>query len=325
MIDEKILKILRSHRENFISANELSQRISLSPASVVKHIHQLREHGYAIQTGPQGAYRLTALPDKLLAEELSWKLDTKIIGRRILAYDTVDSTNTVAFALAEQGLSEGTAVFAEAQTKGRGRLGRSWSSPKWQGIYLSLILRPKIVPEKTALVTLLAAVSCAEAIRKVCGLAALIKWPNDILVNNKKVCGILTEMNVQNHKVKFIILGIGINVNTPISKLPRGAGSLREESPTPTAKAQFSRLELARELLYQLDREYFYFGHKGRAKIITRWRNLSALSGKRVKVFSAQGVIEGQAQDIDEQGALIVRLDNGFKQHLVSGDVVEVR
>ncbi len=258
---------------------------------------------------------------ELTSDELSHNLDTKIVGRKILSFALVDSTNTAAFSLAEKGAAEGTAIFSEEQKQGKGRLGRNWSSPRHTGIYLSLILRPQIPPDKAALITLLAAVSCAEAIRKVTGLRTQIKWPNDILVNSKKVCGILTEMQLEGDKVKFIVLGIGINVNSQISKLPDGAGSLRQEA----KKTQVSRLELARELLRQLDQAYLYFKHKGSSKIITQWKNLSALSGKRVKVFLSQETVEGQAQDIDQQGALIVRLDNGFKEHIVAGDVVRVR
>lgn len=322
-MDEKVLRILRTYTDRFISVDELRRRTSLSKATVARYIHKLREEGYDIQTQPHWGYKLVALPDKLLAQELSWRLNTKVVGQRILSYDTVDSTNTVAFSLAKNGAGEGTAVFAEAQRRGRGRLGRKWISPKSKGIYLSLILRPEIRPEQAPLITLLAAVSCAETIRNICGLVAEIRWPNDILVGHKKVCGILTEMQVESDIVKFIILGIGINVSTQVSKLPLGASSLGEEAVE--GERRFSRMELARELLCQLDREYHYFKHKGSTKLIAQWKNLSAFSGKRVKVFFTHKAIEGQAQDIDEQGALIVRLDNGFKQHVLAGDLVKIR
>jgi BirA family biotin operon repressor/biotin-[acetyl-CoA-carboxylase] ligase len=322
-MDEQILAILRTRKNGFISAEEISEKTDLSKTTVGRHIHKLRQEGYDIQAQPHGGYRLVAVPDRLSAQELSWQLHTKLLAKKILAYDVVDSTNTIAFSLAENGSSEQTAVFAEGQRKGKGRLGRAWVSPKSEGIYCSLILRPKVSPEKAAMITLMAAVSCAEVIRKVTALKALIRWPNDILVNNKKVCGILTEMQARGNAVQFIILGIGINVNTSLSKLPRGSSSLREESPG--GRIHFSRLELARELLRQLDREYDYFKHKGSSHIITRWSNLSALSGKRVKIYLAHKVIEGQAQDIDEQGALIVRLDSGFKQHVTAADAVKVR
>lgn len=267
----------------------------------------------------------TDIPDEFSAEEILRRIETKIIGRKVLTYNIVNSTNTVAFSLAQGSEPEGTAVFAEAQTAGRGRLGRVWVSPKSTAIYLSLVLRPKMLAEEAALITLLAAVSCAETIRAVCGLKALIRWPNDILVNNKKVCGILTEIEVKDNKLEFVILGIGINVSMPIKKLPAGASSLDHEVQSAGAETQFSRIEIARELLRQLDKAYLSFQEQGSSLVITQWRNLSAFSGKRVKVFLANKVIEGQAQDIDEQGALIVRLDNGFKEHLVAGDVVKVR
>jgi len=320
-MDEKILKILRSHRDAFISGRQLSRNLSVSLATVARGVHKLQEEGYDISAQPHWGYKLVALPDKLLAQEITWQLKTEVVGKKILSYNIVDSTNTIAFSLAEEGMPEGTVVFAEGQRKGKGRLGRNWVSPKSGGIYLSLILRPKISLQKAALLTLVAAVGCAEAIRKVCGLPAQIRWPNDILLNNKKVCGILTEMDTQNNRLKFIILGIGINVNIPVSKLPSGAGSLREEA----LKTKFSRLELARQLLRQLDQDYLCFRQKGGKRVITQWKNLSALSGKRVKVFFADKAIEGLTQDIDQQGALIVRLDNGFKQHVVAGDVVKIR
>lgn len=320
-MDEQILKILRTHKDEFISGQHLSRKLGLSSSTIAKHIHQLQAQGYDIQAQPHWGYRLVAVPDRLIAQEILWRLNCNIIGNKILSYDTCDSTNSVAFSLAEQGIPEGTCVFAEEQKKGKGRLGRSWLSPKSKGICLSVVLRPPINTDRASLLTLLAAVSCVKAIRNFCGLAAQIRWPNDILVGGKKVCGILTEMHTELEKVKFVILGIGINVNTAKEKLPPDASSLAEEA----KKVHFSRIELAQQLLYQLDQEYRHWQEKGTKRLIIQWRNFSFLSGKRVKVFLAQRTIEGEAQDIDEHGALIVRLDNGFKQHIVAGDIVKIR
>jgi len=258
--------------------------------------------------------------DSLTADVLLKHLGTKVIGREVYSYNVVDSTNSIASSLAEDNLTEGAAVFAEGQKKGRGRLRRSWCSPKSKGIYVSFILRPKVTLNKASFITLLAAVAASEAIREISGLRALIRWPNDILVNNKKVCGILTESQIKNKLIKYIILGIGINVNSKVSQLPVGATSLKNE-----AKRSFSRIELAQRLMRHLDREYHYFKQKGTSKIITQWKNLSALCGKRVRVKLAHKTIEGIAQGIDVKGALIVRLDNGFKHHLLAGDVVRLR
>ncbi|MBN3038152.1 MAG: biotin--[acetyl-CoA-carboxylase] ligase [Candidatus Omnitrophica bacterium] len=321
-MDEKILEILRARRESFVTAEEIGARAEMSKTTVFRHIHKLREEGYDIQSQPHGGYRLVNIPDRLSAQELGWRLHTKTIAKKILAYDVVDSTNAVAFALAQRGASEHTAVFAEGQKKGRGRLGRQWVSPKSKGIYCSLILRPKISPDQAAIVTLMAAVSCAQAIRKMCGLNALIRWPNDILVNDKKVCGILTQMYVRDNSLEFIILGIGINVNTGTSKLPREASSLREEC---RDKSPICRIQLSQELLRHLDKEYAYLVHKGPEHIIECWSDFSALSGKRVKVYLANKSVEGQALGIDKKGALIVRQDNGFRQHFLAADAIKVR
>lgn len=323
-MEERILDILRRHMDSFLSGEQLSRSLSISQAALAGYIHKLRQQGYDIQAQPHLGYQLTGLPERLLEPEISWRLQTKVIGQKIFVYDSVDSTNSVAFILAEQGTACGTAVFAEAQSKGRGRLGRSWFSPKSQGLYCSVILRPEIPATKASLLTLMAAVSCAQTIRKIVGLPALIKWPNDIVINERKVCGILTEIQVKDSKLKFVILGIGINVDTQRSKLPSGASSLRGEAGA--TRLPFLRLRLARELLRQLDQDYLYFqDNENPQNLIVRWRNLSALSGKRVKVSKAQEIIEGQAQDIDEQGALVVRLDNGFKEHVLAAEVVKVR
>lgn len=258
--------------------------------------------------------------DSVTADEIVKRLNTKVIGKQAFCYNVVDSTNTIASGLAKDNVPEGTVVFAEGQKKGRGRLRRTWVSPKSKGIYLSIILRPKITINKASFITLLAAVAVAEAIREVSGLPAVIRWPNDILINNKKVCGILTEAQSENSHISYIVLGIGVNVNSSKSQLPSQGSSLKEQ-----AKKSFSRIELARQLLSSLDQEYSYFCKKGPSRIITQWRNLSAFSGKRVRVQLAHKTIEGMVQDIDSDGALIVRLDNGFKHHVLAADSIRVR
>ncbi|MFH1244937.1 MAG: biotin--[acetyl-CoA-carboxylase] ligase [Candidatus Omnitrophota bacterium] len=258
--------------------------------------------------------------DLLLAKELSLELNTRIIGKKILSYNIVDSTSAIAAALAEKNEPEGTVIFAEGQKKGKGRLGRNWVSPSAQGIYCSLILRPKIPTEEALLLTLMAGVSCCKAIRQTYGINALIKWPNDIIINNKKVCGILTEMQTRRGQVDFVILGVGINVSTPVNMLPEGATSLQEE----TGK-HFSRVTLAGSLLRGLETHYLEFMRTGGKNILAQWKNFSALCGKSVKVIRADHItIKGTAGDIDEKGALIVRTDNGVNQHLLATEVIKV-
>lgn len=319
-MDEKILSVFRKNPDRHVSGEDLSEELGISRTAVWKHIEDLRKIGYAIEAQPHLGYRLTAAPDRLLATELSWGLKTKIIGKKILSFDVVDSTMDVAYNLAATTKGEGACIFSEAQKKGRGRVGRSWQSPKHKGIYLSVILRPDILPNETPKLTLLTAVAVAKAIRAKTGLEALIKWSNDVLIDYKKVCGILTEMNAESDNVKFLVVGAGININTKAAELPKIATSLREK-----LGAKVDRIDFAKAVLEELDRHYLKFKQQGFGPILDEWRNLSATLGRRVRVDFKERRIEGQAMDVDESGALLVRDDNGFVERVLSGDVMLVR
>ncbi len=319
-MDDKILNMFRASNGEFISGEDISEKFGISRAAVWKHIEQLRKDGYDITGEPHVGYRLTGTPDKLIPEELSYKLDTKMIGRKIYSYESTDSTNDVAHRLAQSGSPEGTTVFSESQSRGRGRMGRHWVSPKGKGIYFSFILRPDVPPAEAPKITLMSAVGVALAIRKITHLGALIKWPNDILVNERKAVGILTEMSAEVNTVNYIVLGIGINVNTSRSDLPKEATSLKAE-----AGGEVPRVELAREVLRELDRQYRVFNEKGFKKIINEWKGLSHTLGEEVNITCHGRKIEGTAVDLDMSGALVVRLDNGFTQHVTAGDVLMAR
>ena len=235
-MEEKILKVLKESNSGYVSGEDLSKGLNVTRASVWKHVENLRRIGYEIEAQPHLGYRLVSIPDKLLAHEIKWGLKTKILGKIIYTYEKVSSTNDRACQIAEEGGEEGTVIVAEQQSKGKGRMGRSWSSPRG-GIYLSVILRPKLIPTEVSKLTLVAALSVAQTIRDTAGLRALIKWPNDILVGKKKLCGILTELKAEQDMTSFVILGIGINVNTRKSLLPENSTSISEESDEKFLKA----------------------------------------------------------------------------------------
>jgi BirA family biotin operon repressor/biotin-[acetyl-CoA-carboxylase] ligase len=218
------------------------------------------------------------------------------------------------------GASEGTLVLAESQTKGRGRLGRNWVSPKYKGIYFSLILKPKILPSRAPLLTLLAGVSLVEAIKDVIGLEARIKWPNDILLHNKKVGGILTELNSEMDEIHFVVIGIGLNVNNDRKTLVDGATSLKEEK-----RVDINRIELLQEILRRIENNYLSFYEKGSSPVIKKWLDYNVTLGRRVKVVSHTKHIEGQAIDIDPDGALLIRKDSGLSERITAGDVLHCR
>jgi len=319
-MDEKILNIFRSKDGTFVSGEVLSRQLGVSRAAIWKHIENLRQEGYTIDAQPHLGYKLSGIPDRLLSSELTWKLDTKTIGKKAFCYNTLDSTMDAARRLAQDGMPEGTCIFSESQKKGRGRLGRQWQSSKSKGIYLSVILRPDMSPVESPKITLTAAVGVARAIRQAASLEALIKWPNDILINYRKVCGILTEMNAETDKVKFLIVGIGINVNGSRKAFPKNASTLQEE-----AGFRLDRIKLARAMLENLDEQYAMFKKNGFKKIIKEWAELSATLGRRIKVTCKGRKMECQAQAVDKDGALVVRLDNGFSERILSGDVIMVR
>ncbi len=315
-MDERILRIFRRHEGDYVSGEEISRELGVSRASVWKHIETLRELGYRIAAVPNLGYKLTGRPDRLIPEEIKEGLRTSYLGKKVAAYESLDSTNDTAYGLAEKGAKVGTVVVAEHQKKGKGRQGRHWASPKG-GVYLSCILKPEIEPREVAKITLVAAVAVCVSIRETAGVEAMIKWPNDIIVNKKKVCGILTEMKAEQDKVDFVILGIGVNVDTSVRHLPKGATSLAKESGRRAAK-----VDLTRRILENLEEYLALFGKDGFNKIRNEWRDYSATLGRQVKVHCHDEKIEGEALDVDRDGALVVRLDSGIQRRILSGDVV---
>jgi birA, biotin-[acetyl-CoA-carboxylase] ligase region len=209
---DEILRILIENTEDFTSGEKLSSRLGVSRAAIWKYIKALRQEGYEIHSMTNKGYKLVFSPDILTKEELSPLLHNKLIGKNIIHFDTIDSTNIKAKELASQNAEDGTIVISEEQTCGKGRLGRSWYSPKSKGIWASIILKPKIDPINASKITLIAAASIVKAFNEI-AIFPKIKWPNDIVLNNKKVCGILTEMSAELNQIHYLVVGIGINVN----------------------------------------------------------------------------------------------------------------
>jgi BirA family biotin operon repressor/biotin-[acetyl-CoA-carboxylase] ligase len=316
---EKIIEFFKKN-PNYVSGEELSRYLRISRQGLWKHIQELRLAGYEIMAVPHLGYRLISSPDRLLPFEVSFHLNTKFIGKKIYYFEALSSTMDEAVKLGLAGISEGAVVLAETQTRGRGRLGRHWLSPKHKGIYFSLILRPKILPNATPMLTLLCAVSVCEAIKENLGLEAQIKWPNDIFMHHKKLGGILTELNAEMDVVRFAVIGIGLNVNTDKKNLLSGATSLREQK-----KEHVNRLVLLQEILRQIEKNYLYFSSQGNAVIINKWREYSLTLGKRVKVICQKAHLEGEAIDVDADGGLLVRKDSGLVEKIMAGDVVHCR
>ena len=318
-MQDQIIHFLKKS-DGYLSGEEISRQLNISRAGIWKYMQELRNDGYDIVAVPHLGYRLVSSPDKLIPREIQFDLLAKILGKKIISYESVNSTMDIAFRLGFEGAEEGTVVCAEAQAKGRGRLGRNWTSPKGKGIYFSVILRPRLSPSEVAQLTLLAAVAVSEAIQKVAGITAMIKWPNDLILNGKKLAGILTEMSADMDRVRFVVIGIGINVNTPASLLPPQATSLKQEAGRP-----FSRVALLQEVLMSVERWYQRLKAEGFSPITQRWKELSLTLGKRIRIVDPNGDVEGQAMDLDKDGGLIIRRDSGMIVKRLTGDVVQVK
>ena len=289
---------------------------------VWKHIKSLEQDGFGIEAVPSQGYRILSTPDILRQNDIKLGLKTKLIGREIILLPEVPSTNTLAMERAAQGAREGTVVIAEVQTSGRGRLGRTWISPKGN-LYVSIILRPNIPLHKAPLITLMGAVAVAEAIRQACALEIGIKWPNDILRAGKKVSGLLTEMSAEQDRIRHIVLGIGIDVNMELALLP---SDVRAGTTTLSVEAgkEINRTALLRELLRSLDRWYLLF-LANPAAILKEWEQRNVTTGRRVSISGAGQALEGVAQGIDNEGRLILKQDNGRLQTVAAGDVTIVK
>jgi BirA family biotin operon repressor/biotin-[acetyl-CoA-carboxylase] ligase len=318
---EKILEFLRRNKD-YLSGEDISRHLDISRQALWQHINDLRGEGYDIVAVPHLGYRMESLPDRLFPFEVEDGLATKFIGRRIYYLDRCTSTMDIAIQLAGDNPAEGTLVISESQTKGKGRLGRHWVSPKYKGIYLTLILKPKVSPGESAVLTLLAAVSVCEALKVSSAITASIKWPNDILINNKKFGGILTEIEAELDRVHFVFIGIGLNVNNEAQELLRGAVSLRSAS---HSQQKFNRAEILREILRKIEENYIIFQKKGSPAILDKWKALNITLGKRVKISCGKEHTEGVAVGIDIDGGLLVRADSGKVRKFMSGDVTHLR
>ncbi len=314
----EILKLLRESGD-YISGQELCGKFHVSRTAVWKVINQLKEEGYGIEAVQNKGYRLNVNPDVLSFSELKSRMRTKWAGRNIVYYEETGSTNIDAKLLGEQGAEHGTVVVADKQNAGRGRRGRSWQSPAGKDIYFTILLRPEFEPDKAAGLTLIMALSVAQAVRNCCGLEAGIKWPNDLVLNGKKICGILTEMNVETDYIQHVVIGTGINVN--LERMPEGieqtATSLLLEGGKETARAR-----LLQEVLERFEENYeSYERDMSLVSMLEEYNRYLVNKDKQVRVLDPKGEFEGIARGINDSGELLVETENGKIVKVYAGEV----
>jgi BirA family biotin operon repressor/biotin-[acetyl-CoA-carboxylase] ligase len=318
--DARILAALRANPDG-VSGAGLAEQLGVSRAAIWARIEELRRLGYDIEAGPHFGYRLLHAPDVLHADDLLARLgETKIIGRDLRVFEQTTSTNDVVEKLARDGVREGAVVFAEAQTQGRGRLGRKWVSPARKGLWFSILLRPELPPQMATRLTVASATALRRAIQQQTGLSPEIKWPNDILLGGKKLAGILTELNAEPDRVRYLILGMGVDVNLTAGEFPadlrKTATSLRIELGKPV-----SRAELAVQVLRELDRDYARLGAGQFTAIADEWEAHCSTIGREVTVQLGARRIHGCAESLDDDGALLLRSEHGHLERITGGDV----
>jgi BirA family biotin operon repressor/biotin-[acetyl-CoA-carboxylase] ligase len=311
---------LKEAQGNWVSGEELSRKLGITRTAIWKQACSLRNEGYLIDSSTRKGYLLREALDRLLPAEIESSLRSKRLGHRIVFKQEVDSTNRLARDLAISGAVEGTLVVAESQTGGRGRKGRSWFSPSGEGICLSLVLRPRFQPAEAPKMTLLAGVALAKTLIPIVPSRITIKWPNDVLAGGKKVAGILIEIATEIDNIDYMIVGVGLNVNTPLESFPeelrKRATSLAAETGCPVR-----RVEILGAFLERFERYYDLLGRDGFGPVIQRWRELSDMAGRRVRVHSFNGSLEGTIAGIDDDGVLLLTGVDGAVERVISGDV----
>ncbi|MCI7061473.1 MAG: biotin--[acetyl-CoA-carboxylase] ligase [Lachnospiraceae bacterium] len=322
---KEILRMLREAGDDYISGQILCEKLGVSRQAVWKNISQLKEAGYQIESQPKKGYHLAGSADRLVGADIESRLEKDGLCQKVECLEKVDSTNTRAKQLAELGEPEGTLVVAEEQTAGKGRRGRGWASEPGIGIWMSLILRPELKPQQAASVTLVAAMAVASGIRECCHLETGIKWPNDVVVNGKKVCGILTETSSEPDYIHYVVPGIGINANT--GEFPKELSDKATSIYLETGK-KTNRNALIAEVMNAFSLYYGRYLQTGDLSLLQDEYNEMLVNRDR-EVLVLYGMAEeadpdkcqrGIAKGITPAGALIVETEEGMKQ-VVSGEV----
>lgn len=323
--DAAILLALRENQNQGISGAALSAQLGISRAAIWARVEELRKLGYEIEASPHQGYRLLKAPDVLHRDDLLTRLrQPRVIGRDIRVFKETTSTNDVVEKLARDGVAEGVVVFAESQTKGRGRLSRRWESSIGQGLWFSLLLRPRMEPQAATRITIAAAVSLVRALHSATGLEVTIKWPNDVQVNGRKVAGILTELSAEMDSVRYLVLGVGLNVNQsegdfPPSLKPIATSIYRETG------SFCERAPLAARILEELEADYQRITTGRFEAVADEWERHCNTLGKSVRIQVGDRQIQGQAESLDGEGALLLRTSYGNLERIIGGDVTVIK
>ncbi|WP_144461108.1 biotin--[acetyl-CoA-carboxylase] ligase [Siminovitchia fortis] len=319
-IRQQLIEALSGAGGEFLSGQALAEIIGCSRTAIWKHIEELRKDGFVLEAVRNKGYRIVSTPEDITENDILYGLETDRFGRNVHYYESLGSTQKEAHQLAYDGAPEGTLVVAEEQTSGRGRLGREWHSLSGKGIWMSLIVRPDLPPQQAPQFTLITAVAVARAIEEITGITPEIKWPNDVLINGKKVVGILTELQAESDKISSLIIGIGMNANHGPEDFPPNVAH--------TATSLFiekgekvSRAALIQSFLKYFERYYSIYITEGFKPVRILWESYAISIGKRIKATTVTGVIAGRAIGITDEGILKIEDDEGIIHNIYSADI----
>ncbi|MEN8904865.1 MAG: biotin--[acetyl-CoA-carboxylase] ligase [Clostridiales bacterium] len=321
----KILELLCNKKGVFISSKILNEKFNVTRTTIWKYINELKKDGYLIESSSKKGYKLLYYQNKIIPYDIMNNLNTTIIGKNIIYYDEIDSTNIESKKMLQDGLEEGSIIIADKQTNGRGRMGRLWHSLPNKGIWMSIILKPVICIEEVQKITLATAIAVAKALEKCLKIKAGIKWPNDILLDDKKVCGILTEMSAEVGRINYVIVGIGINVKHKKDDFAKDiidrAISLESYLEKINSYEILDRNVIIKNILIEFDRVYKYILSFQTKKIIDIWKWYSITLGRDIKIIGENYKYNGRAINITNEGKLVVKLDDGSIKEFISGEI----
>ena len=321
---EKVLNLLKTHQTEYLSGQDLSDVLKISRVAVWKHIKKIRSLGYEIESRQKLGYKLIGLTKRLLPWEISDGLNTNWIGKKIFYFDSIDSTQTYALEIAGDKKENGSVVIAQKQTKGKGRMNRKWVSPNG-GIWLSVILQPKSDYTLTTLFPLAASVALADAIKNTLDLDVELKWPNDLLIDDKKIAGILVDASLTSNQIDYIVLGVGINFDVPIKTVEKNiknTGNYSGITNLVGVKKESNPITLVQSFLYELENTIQNLKEGGGKGILERWTKKSTTIGQDIAIKTNEGLLKGNAIKIDSDGALILKQKDQTHRILV-GDVIQ--
>ncbi|GAQ17426.1 bifunctional protein BirA [Oceanobacillus picturae] len=316
----KLIRLLADAKESYISGQQLSEQLHISRTAIWKHMKELEKDGYVIEAKPKTGYRIKEFSGNVSSNTITWGLNTLWIGKEIIHKPTVTSTQVVAHQAARDNSPHGTVVIADEQSSGRGRMERVWHSKKGKGVWMSIILRPNIPPYMAPQLTLMTATAIAEVLDQYDGIQPKIKWPNDILIQNKKVAGILTEMQAEQDRIQYVVVGIGLNVNQDNTEIPDAihyrATSLKMET-----EKEWPIIELVQKILEGLEKEYESFLKKGFGDVKSKWENYGFRIGEMISLHSGTEKKEAVFLGIAEDGALLIESSKGEAEKIYSAEI----